>query len=131
MQENPAGSTILPVAKLELQCARSQGLGVPNTRFCKAQETYLMRVKFAYAVSIAAAVAMLTACGKKQDGEAGAGASAAVVASAPATEEATVLRDGPAAPLAGGNAHMGKENGNGARLAGEEIKKQGLTNDGH
>ena len=32
-----------------------------------------MRVKFAYAVTIAAAVAMSTACGKKSDGEAGSG----------------------------------------------------------
>ena len=39
-----------------------------------------MRVKFAYAVSIVTAVAMLTACGKKQEGEAGTGASAASAA---------------------------------------------------
>ena len=59
-----------------------------------------MRVKFAYAVSIAAAVAMLTACGKKQDGEAGAGASAATAAAAPASE-ATIVKIGHAAPLTG------------------------------
>jgi branched-chain amino acid transport system substrate-binding protein len=91
-----------------------------------------MRVKFAYAVSIAAAVAMLTACGKKQDGEAGAGASAAAVASAPApVSEATIVKIGHAAPLTGGIAHLGKDNENGARLAVEEINKQGLTIDGH
>jgi branched-chain amino acid transport system substrate-binding protein len=91
-----------------------------------------MRVKFAYAVSIAAAVAMLTACGKKQDGEAGAGASAAVAASAPApVSEATIVKIGHAAPLTGGIAHLGKDNENGARLALEEINKQGLTIDGH
>ncbi|MGF6568256.1 amino acid/amide ABC transporter substrate-binding protein, HAAT family [Paraburkholderia fungorum] len=91
-----------------------------------------MRVKFAYAVSIAAAVAMLTACGKKQDGEAGAGASAAVAASAPApVSEATIVKIGHAAPLTGGIAHLGKDNENGARLAVEEINKQGLTIDGH
>ncbi|MFM0394299.1 branched-chain amino acid ABC transporter substrate-binding protein [Paraburkholderia phytofirmans] len=89
-----------------------------------------MRVKFAYAVSIAAAVAMLTACGKKQDGEAGAGASAATVAAAPASE-ATVVKIGHAAPLTGPIAHLGKDNENGARLAVDEINTQGLTIDGH
>lgn len=90
-----------------------------------------MRVKFAYAVSIAAAVAMLTACGKKQDGEAGAGASAAVAASAAPASEAIVVKIGHAAPLTGGIAHLGKDNENGARLAVEEINAQGLTIDGH
>ena len=89
-----------------------------------------MRVKFAYAVSIVTAVAMLTACGKKQEGEAGAGASAATAAAAPASE-ATVVKIGHAAPLTGGIAHLGKDNENGARLAVEEINKQGLTIDGH
>lgn len=89
-----------------------------------------MRVRFAYAVSIAAAVAMLTACGKKQDGEVGAGASAATVAAAPASE-ATVVKIGHAAPLTGPIAHLGKDNENGARLAIDEINTQGLTIDGH
>ncbi|MFL9897211.1 branched-chain amino acid ABC transporter substrate-binding protein [Paraburkholderia fungorum] len=88
-----------------------------------------MRVKFAYAVSIATAVAMLTACGKKQDSEAGAGASAATAAAAPASE-ATVVKIGHAAPLTGPIAHLGKDNENGARLAVEEINTQGLTIDG-
>ena len=88
-----------------------------------------MRVKFAHAVSIAAAVAMLTACGKKSDGEAGAGASA-VTAAAPASG-ATIVRIGHAAPLTGAIAHLGKDNENGARLAVEEINAQGLTIDGH
>ena len=89
-----------------------------------------MRVKFAYAVSIAAAVVLLIACGKKQDGEAGAGASAAKAAAAPASE-ATIVKIGHAAPLTGGIAHLGKDNENGARLAVEEINTQGLTIDGH
>ncbi|MFL9995914.1 amino acid/amide ABC transporter substrate-binding protein, HAAT family [Burkholderia sp. GAS332] len=89
-----------------------------------------MRVKFAYAVSIVAAVAMLTACGKKQDSEAGAGASAATAAAAPASE-VTIVKIGHAAPLTGSIAHLGKDNENGARLAVEEINAQGLTIDGH
>jgi branched-chain amino acid transport system substrate-binding protein len=89
-----------------------------------------MRVKFAYAVSIVAAVAMLTACGKKQDSEAGAGASAATAVAAPASE-VTIVKIGHAAPLTGSIAHLGKDNENGARLAVEEINAQGLTIDGH
>ena len=96
-----------------------------------------MRVKFAYAVSIAAAVAMATACGKKEDGEAGSGGiggelrrRAAAVAAAPASA-ATVVKIGHVAPLTGGIAHLGKDNENGARLAVEEINAQGLTIDGH
>ncbi|WP_434107121.1 branched-chain amino acid ABC transporter substrate-binding protein [Paraburkholderia caffeinilytica] len=89
-----------------------------------------MRVKFAYAVSIVAAVAMLTACGKKQESEAGASASAATAAAAPASE-ATVVKIGHAAPLTGSIAHLGKDNENGAQLAVDEINTQGLTIDGH
>jgi branched-chain amino acid transport system substrate-binding protein len=87
-----------------------------------------MRVKFAHAVTIAAAVALLAACSKKGDGEAGAGASAAAAA-APASD-ATIVKIGHAAPLTGGIAHLGKDNENGARLAVEEINTQGLTIDG-
>ncbi|MDR5742145.1 branched-chain amino acid ABC transporter substrate-binding protein [Caballeronia sp. LZ029] len=98
-----------------------------------------MRFKFAHAVSIAAAVAMATACGKKDEGGAStaalAASSAAVAAaftpaSAPASE-ATVVKIGHVAPLTGLQAHLGKDNENGARLALEEISAQGLTIDGH
>ena len=98
-----------------------------------------MRFKFAHAVSIAAAVAMATACGKKDEGGAStaapAASSAAVsAASSPApapASEATVVRIGHVAPLTGLQAHLGKDNENGARLALEEISAQGLTIDGH
>lgn len=97
-----------------------------------------MRFKFAHAVSIAAAVAMATACGKKDEGGASTAASAASsaavpVASAPApapASEATVVKIGHVAPLTGLQAHLGKDNENGARLALEEISAQGLTIDG-
>jgi branched-chain amino acid transport system substrate-binding protein len=95
-----------------------------------------MRFKFAHAVSIAAAVAMATACGKKDEGGANTAASAASsaaapAASAPAPAEATVVKIGHVAPLTGLQAHLGKDNENGARLALEEISAQGLTIDGH
>ena len=89
-----------------------------------------MRVKFACAVSIAAAVAMLTACSKKNEGEADKSASAAVAVSAASASDVTVVKIGHAAPLTGGIAHLGKDNENGARLAIEEINAQGLTIDG-
>jgi branched-chain amino acid transport system substrate-binding protein len=94
-----------------------------------------MRLKFAYAVSIAAAVAMATACGKKDEGGASTQATAASsasapAASAPAASEATVVKIGHAAPLTGTQAHLGQDNENGARLAIEEISAQGLTIDG-
>jgi branched-chain amino acid transport system substrate-binding protein len=116
-------------AFLRLQALRNIG-------FSKAQETYLMRVKFAFAVSIAAAVVMSTGCSKKNDGEASTAASAtmaasAVPASASGASEATVVKIGHAAPLTGPIAHLGKDNENGARLAVEEINTQGLTIDGH
>jgi branched-chain amino acid transport system substrate-binding protein len=96
-----------------------------------------MRFKFAHAVSIAAAVAMVTACGKKDESGASTQATAASSASAPASvpaapapHEATVVKIGHAAPLSGLQAHLGKDNENGARLALEEISAQGLTIDG-
>ncbi|MGH8781374.1 ABC transporter substrate-binding protein [Paraburkholderia sp.] len=88
-----------------------------------------MRVKFAYAESIAAAVALLTAYGKKSDGEAGNGASVAVAAAVSAGS-VTAVKIGHTAPLTRGIAHLGKDNENGARLAVEEINAQGLTVDG-
>jgi branched-chain amino acid transport system substrate-binding protein len=105
--------------------------------FFEGQETYLMRFKFAYAVSIAAAVAMATACGKKDESGASTQASATNAApasaapAAPAASEATVVKIGHVAPLTGTQAHLGKDNENGARLALEEISAQGLTIDGH
>ena len=116
-----------------------------------------MRIKFAYAVTIAAAVAMATACGKKSDNEPAVGASAvpeasasaaasdassaaaasalaasATAASAPVpASNVTVVKIGHVAPLSGPLAHLGQDNENGARLAIEEISAQGLTIDGH
>ncbi|APR37405.1 branched-chain amino acid ABC transporter substrate-binding protein [Paraburkholderia sp. SOS3] len=101
-----------------------------------------MHFKFAFAVSIAAAVVMSAGCSKKNDGEASTAASAAATAAAasavPAgasgangdSNSATIVKIGHAAPLTGPIAHLGKDNENGARLAVEEINAQGLTIDG-
>lgn len=87
-----------------------------------------MRVTFAHAESVAAAVALLTACGKKGDGEADNDASAAMAAEVSASS-ATVVKIGHAARLTEPIAHLGNDNENGARLAVEEINAQGRTVD--
>ncbi|WP_133647684.1 hypothetical protein [Paraburkholderia flava] len=87
-----------------------------------------MRVRFAHAESVAAAVALLTACGKKSDGEAGNGVSTAMAAAVPAGS-ATVVKIGHAALLTEPIAHLGNDNENGARLAVEQINAQGRTVD--
>ncbi|WP_422648120.1 Leucine-binding protein domain-containing protein [Cupriavidus sp. H18C1] len=83
-----------------------------------------MQITLAKILPIAAAVALVTACGKKEEAAPGATASAPAVA-APAGGE-VVVKIGHAAPLTGGIAHLGKDNENGARLAVEEVNKTGL-----
>ncbi|UDM51096.1 branched-chain amino acid ABC transporter substrate-binding protein [Cupriavidus sp. MP-37] len=88
-----------------------------------------MQITFAKILPIAAAVALVAACGKKEDKPADP-ASSAPAAAAPAAPAAgggeTVVKIGHAAPLTGGIAHLGKDNENGARLAVEEVNKSGL-----
>jgi len=83
-----------------------------------------MQFTFAKILPIAAAVALVAACGKKEEKPADTAASAPTAAAAPAGE--TVVKIGHAAPLTGGIAHLGKDNENGARLAVEEVNKAGL-----
>ncbi|SOZ35892.1 branched-chain amino acid ABC transporter substrate-binding protein [Cupriavidus neocaledonicus] len=88
-----------------------------------------MQITFAKILPIAAAVALVAACGKKEEKPA-APASSAPAAAAPAAPAAgggeVVVKIGHAAPLTGGIAHLGKDNENGARLAVEEVNKSGL-----
>lgn len=83
-----------------------------------------MQITFAKILPIAAAVALVSACGKKEEAAPGATASSPAAA-APAGGE-VVVKIGHAAPLTGGIAHLGKDNENGARLAVEEVNKAGL-----
>ncbi|UXU87142.1 amino acid-binding protein [Burkholderia sp. S-53] len=85
-----------------------------------------MHVKLAYAVSVAAPVAMLAGCSKKSDD--GAGREAAVFAAPPASG-VRAAGTGRAASSACRIAQLGKDKENGARLAIEEINALGLTND--
>ncbi|MDN7701114.1 MULTISPECIES: amino acid-binding protein [Burkholderia] len=83
-----------------------------------------MHVKLAYAVSVAAPVAMFAGCSKKSDG--GAAREAAVYA-APAATGVRVAGTGPAAPSARRIAQLGRDKENGARLTIEEINTHGLA----
>ncbi|MDR3382660.1 branched-chain amino acid ABC transporter substrate-binding protein [Cupriavidus basilensis] len=89
-----------------------------------------MQITFAKILPIAAAVALVTACGKKEEKPADAAASAPAAAMAPAGGGEVVVKIGHAAPLTGGIAHLGKDNENGARLAVEEVNKNGLEING-
>jgi branched-chain amino acid transport system substrate-binding protein len=90
-----------------------------------------MQIKFAKVLPLAAAVALVAACGKNEEKPADqAAAPAATSAPAAAAGGETVVKIGHAAPLTGGIAHLGKDNENGARLAVEEANKEGLTIDG-
>ena len=91
-----------------------------------------MQIKFAKVLPLAAAVALVAACGKNEEKPADQAAAPAAT-SAPAAAAGggeTIVKIGHAAPLTGGIAHLGKDNENGARLAVEEANKEGLTIDG-
>lgn len=79
-----------------------------------------MQTKMKLAV-VAAAVA-LVACGKKEE--------AAPVAATPAAPETLVIKIGHVAPTSGPNAHLGKDNEYGARMAIDELNAAKLTIDG-
>ncbi|MBN3745068.1 amino acid-binding protein [Burkholderia sp. Se-20373] len=84
-----------------------------------------MHVKLAYAMSVAAPVAMLAGCSKKSDDEAG---REAAVFAAPPASSVRVAGTGRAAPFVCRTAQLGKDKENGARLAIEEINALGLAN---
>ena len=83
-----------------------------------------MQITLAKIVPIAAAVALVAGCGKKEEKPAESAASAPAAAAQAGGE--TVVKIGHAAPLTGGIAHLGKDNENGARLAVEEVNAKGL-----
>ena len=79
-----------------------------------------MHVKLsALALSIAAAFA-LTACGQKEEPK------PAAAPAAPPPKPEVVVKLGHVAPMTGPQAHLGKDNENGAKLAVEELNAQGL-----
>ncbi len=85
-----------------------------------------MHIKFAKLLPLAAAVAFVASCGKKEEAPATPTQSAPAAAAPAAGGGEVVVKIGHAAPLTGGIAHLGKDNENGARLAIEELNKTGL-----
>lgn len=75
----------------------------------------------AIALAVAAALA-LGACGKKEEPK----PAAAPAAPAPAAKPVIIVKLGHVAPMTGPQAHLGKDNEYGARLAVEELNAQGM-----
>ncbi len=77
--------------------------------------------------AVAAVVVLVAACGKKEEA---APVAAAPAASAPAPAAAAggelIVKIGHVAPLSGAQAHYGKDNENGVRMAIEDLNKQGI-----
>ncbi|WP_096699789.1 branched-chain amino acid ABC transporter substrate-binding protein [Polaromonas sp. AER18D-145] len=79
--------------------------------------------------AVALAAMLVVACGKKEEAApaATAPAPAAPVAAAPAPAGDTlVVKIGHVAPTSGAQAHYGKDNENGVRMAIEDLNKQGV-----
>jgi len=74
--------------------------------------------------AVALAAMMVVACGKKEEA---APAATAPVAAAPAPAGDTlVVKIGHVGPVSGAQAHYGKDNENGVRMAIEDLNKQGV-----
>ena len=76
----------------------------------------------AVALSVVAAFA-LSACGQKEEPKP---VAAPAAPAAPAPKPEMVVKLGHVAPMTGPQAHLGKDNENGAKLAVEELNAQGL-----
>ena len=87
--------------------------------------------------AVAMAAMLVAACGKKEPVAPAVPAAPAAATSAPApaaaaapTGDATVVRIGHVAPVSGAQAHYGKDNENGVRMAIEDLNKAGTEIDG-
>jgi branched-chain amino acid transport system substrate-binding protein len=77
--------------------------------------------------AVALAAMLVVACGKKEEAAPAATAPAAPVVAAPAPAGDTlVVKIGHVAPTSGAQAHYGKDNENGVRMAIEDLNKQGV-----
>ncbi len=81
--------------------------------------------------AVALAAMLVVACGKKEEAKPAATAPAAPVAAAPAPAAAPsgdtlVVKIGHVAPTSGAQAHYGKDNENGVRMAIEDLNKQNV-----
>lgn len=69
--------------------------------------------------AVALAAMLVVACGKKED--------AKPAATAPAGNDTLVVKIGHVAPISGAQAHYGKDNENGVRMAIEDLNKQNIV----
>ncbi|MDW5444344.1 branched-chain amino acid ABC transporter substrate-binding protein [Polaromonas sp. SM01] len=78
--------------------------------------------------AVALAATLVVACGKKEEAAPAATAPAAPVAAAPAAPsgDTVTVRIGHVAPISGAQAHYGKDNENGVRMAIEDLNKQNI-----
>ena len=77
--------------------------------------------------AVALAAMLVVACGKKEEAAPAATAPAAPVAAAPAASGDTlIVKIGHVGPVSGAQAHYGKDNENGVRMAIEDLNKQGV-----
>ena len=72
-------------------------------------------------------MALLAACGKKEEPAPVAAAPTPAPASAPAPAAPSVIKIGHVGPTSGAIAHLGKDNENGARMAIDDLNAKGLT----
>ena len=75
-----------------------------------------LKVKMFQCSALVLAAMLVASCGKKETAE--------------KSSDSVVIKIGNVAPLTGPNAHLGKDNENGARLAVEEVNAQGLVING-
>jgi len=77
---------------------------------------------------VAAAVMLVVAgCGKKEEAAPASAPASAPAAAAPAAGGDVVVKIGHVAPMSGAQAHYGKDNENGVRMAIEDLNAQGIT----
>jgi branched-chain amino acid transport system substrate-binding protein len=85
-----------------------------------------MRRSYAFGGVAAAILVLAAGCGKKEEAAAPAAAKPASAPAAAAAGGADVIKIGHVAPLSGGQAAMGKDNENGARMAIEDLNAQNI-----
>ena len=90
-----------------------------------------MKLKLTWAAALVGAT-MIVGCGKKEEAPAPAAPAPAPAAQAPAPAPApaggeAVVKIGHVGPVSGPQAHYGKDNENGVRMAVEDLNAQGVT----
>ncbi|MDO9360457.1 MAG: ABC transporter substrate-binding protein, partial [Polaromonas sp.] len=76
--------------------------------------------------AVALAAMLVVACGKKEEAAPAATAPAAPAAAPAPAGDTLVVKIGHVGPVSGAQAHYGKDNENGVRMAIEDLNKQGV-----